>query len=263
MNMSFYDRARRGLPIDDALIIDCHDHIGFMQNFHISSNTAEGMLESMDALGIDSVCVAAHASIGPDYRYGNDIVIDAISRYPGRFYGYVTVNPNYEDDMGNELDRCFAIPGFIGIKLHPDLHGSAIDNKNYRMAYETADERRCPILIHVWGKSEVAVVDRLAGQYPDARFIMGHAGGDVSGMTDAIDVVNRHNNVYADLAISFAFEGNVEWLVGEMGAGKILFGTDMPFIDPRSAVARVAMAEISDDDKRAVFGLNMKKLAGI
>jgi len=93
-----------------------------------------------------------------------------------------------------------------------------------------------------------------------AQFIMGHAGGEIRAMEDAVDVVNRHDNVYVDLAFSNPFEGNVEWFVKEMGSKKVLFGSDMPFYDPRPTFGRVAMSDISLEEKKDVFGLNMKKL---
>lgn len=258
--MDITEQARRGLPLDDILIIDCHCHMGYWQHFNVPCGNAEGMLASMDALGIDKACVAAHSSIGPDYIYGNDMVMEAVKKYPGRFIGYVTVNPNYPEDMKHELDRCFAVSGMRGIKLHPACHGCPIDYKNYRIAYETADNRKCPVLIHVWGKIAVEVVDRLAGDYPNAGFIMGHGGADIDAMEAAIDVVSRRDNVYVDLAISRVRESNVEWLVKEMGSKKILYGSDMPFFDPRPAFGRVAFANISDEEKKDIFALNMNAL---
>lgn len=261
--MNIYEKARKGLALDETTVIDCHCHIGFWYNFHAPRNNAEGMLESMDALGVDTACVTAHSSIGPDYRFGNDIVMDAVQRYPGRFLGYATVNPNYADDMKNELGRCLQVEGMKGIKLHPSMHGCPIDYKNYHTAYETAEEKGYPVLIHVWGLDDVMKVDKLAGQYPNAKFIMGHAGAEIPAMAYAVDVVARCANAYVDLALSMVYEGNVEWLVREMGSHKVLYGSDMPFFDPRPAFGRVVMADMSDEDKRNVLGLNMKRLLGV
>ena len=258
--MEIVEKGRRGIPLEDILIIDCHCHMGYWHNFNVPCGSAEGMLASMDTLGIDIACVTAHSSIGPDYKYGNNMVIEAAKKYPGRFVGYATINPNYPGDMQNELDRCFANPGIKGIKLHPSCHGCPIDYKNYHTVYEIADEKQCPVLIHVWGSSDVAAVDRLAGQYPGARFVMGHAGAEVRAMENAIDVVNRRGNVYVDLAISQVREGNVEWLVKAMGSKKVLYGSDMPFFDPRPAFGRVAFADIGDEQKKDVFGRNMERL---
>lgn len=260
---NIYERARQGLPLENILIIDCHNHLGAWKAFNIPNNSAEGMLAGMDALGIDKACLTAHASIGPDYIYGNNLVIDALKHYPDRFIGYTTVNPNYEEDMKNELNRCFKMQGMRGIKLHPSCHGAPIDDKRYQIAFEAADEKGCPVLIHVWGKADVAAIDRLSSQYPRAQFIMGHAGAEIKAMEDAINVVNRRDNVSMDLALSHTYQGNVEWFVHEAGSKKVLFGTDMPFFDPRPAFGRVAMADISENEKKDIFGLNMQRLLGL
>lgn len=257
------EKAMRGLPLDGIDIIDCHCHMGYYHVFNAPHNTKEGLLESMDSLGIDYACVTAHASIGPDYRHGNDMVKEAVTVHPDRFFGYVTVNPNFPEDMQNELDRCFDVPGFIGIKTHPACHGQPIDYKNYRAAFETADKKGCPFLIHTWGAANVVTVSKLADDYTNIIFIIGHGGADTPGFEKAIEVVASRKNLYIDVAISNVREGNVEWLVKEMGSKKILFGSDMPFFDPRPAFGRVAFADISENEKKDIFGLNMKAILKI
>lgn len=260
MNGSIYETARKGLPLKDILVIDGHCHIGPVTNFTAPANSAEGMLESMDALGIGIACISAHASIGPDYILGNDLVMKTVSTYPDRFVGYAVVNPNYPEDISCELERCFACSGMLAVKLHPSFHGSAIDNKNYSHVYEIADQRHLTVLIHTWGRAEIAAVDRISGEYPGANFIAGHSGGEIKAMEDTIELVNKRKNVFADLTLSVCFEGGVEWFVREMGADKVLFGSDTPFLDPKPSFGRVAMAEISDKDKEKILGLNMKRL---
>jgi len=254
------EALRRGKPLGDTLVIDCHCHIGTWRAFHVPAPDAAGMLKSMDALGIDTACLTAHAAIGPDVRRGNGIVKDAIIAHPGRFLGYVTLNPHYQDDMQAELDECFALAGFRGIKLHPGLHGVLPDDARYAPAYREADRRRCPVLIHTWGATDLQAVERMAREHGDAPLIMAHAGGSVPAMATAVEIVNRNVNVYIDTAFSLAFEGNIEWLTEEVGSGKILFGSDMPFFDPRIDFGRVAWAVIPETDKRNILGLNMKKL---
>ena len=106
-------------------------------------------------------------------------------------------------------------------------------------------------------------MDRLASEYPEATFIMAHAGGEIVTVERAVDIINRRENIYADIAVSESREGNVEWLVREIGSKKLLFGSDMPTMDPRGTFTRLAMAEISEDEKRDVFGLNMQKILKI
>ncbi|HBP38110.1 MAG TPA: hypothetical protein DD640_05110 [Clostridiales bacterium] len=260
---SIYERARKGQPLDDVCIIDSHSHIGSYHAFNAPHSDAEGMLESMDALGVDRVMITAHASIGPDFVYGNNLVIAALQKYPDRFWGYATLNPHYPGDLLSELDRCFAVPGMMGIKLHPSCHEVAIEHENYRPVYEYANQNHCPVLIHTWGVGQIQAIGRLAGQYPDIPFLIGHFGGDIAGMEESIRIINQHTHVYGDLALSIVREGNVEWLVENVGSGKVLYASDMPFFDPRSAFGRVALSKLTYEQKLDVFGLNMKRILGL
>jgi len=158
------EQAKEGLPLDDIFIIDSHCHMGYWHNFNVPENSAEGMLKSMDTLGINIACTTAHSSIGPNYKYGNDMVIDAVLKYPDRFVGYVTISPHYPEDIKNEMERCFSIPGMRGIKLHPSSHRCPIDYKNYHIVYNTADEMHYPVLIHVFSRGDVAIIDKLASE---------------------------------------------------------------------------------------------------
>jgi len=259
--MSIREMAIKGLPIDNVLIIDSHDHLGRWHDFYIpQGGTVEQMVSSMDNIGIDKICVTAHSSIGPDYIYGNNLVFEALRKFPDRVFGYVTVNPNYPEDMQHELDRCFANELFKGIKLHPALHGRAVDYTGYKAAYEEADKRGCPILIHIWGSDDLAKVESLSAVYTNAKFIMGHSGGDTTSMVIAAELINKRDNVYGDFAVSGKPEGNVEWFVKEVGSKKLLFGSDMPFYDPRPTFCRIALSNISEEAKMDILGLNMARL---
>lgn len=257
---SIAQKAKAGLPLSDAFVLDCHCHIGEWSNFNIPSGTAESMLASMDCTGTDTAIISAHSAIGPDFVYGNKLVMNTVKKYPQRFMGYVTINPNFPELIKSELERCFTLEGMIGIKLHPSLHGCSVDHRNYHEAYMTAVQKRCPVLVHVWGKSDVASIDRIAGQYPQAILIMGHTGGEPKAMEDAVDIIRKHENVYGDLALSAAFEGNVEWFMKEVGSKKILYGSDLPFLDPRPTLGRVALADISEEEKLDILGMNMKRI---
>ena len=262
--IDFSGKVKRGLPLDDILIIDSHCHLGLWAGFHGPKETAEDMMVNMDALGINMVCISSHAAIGPNYIYGNSLVIETVKKYPERFIGYVSINPNYPEGIKAEIDRCFKIPQMRGIKVHPDFHKCTLDYKYYHIAYEEANVRGCPVLMHTWGMNSLLAVDRVAGMYPKVNFIMGHAGGsDIRVMEKAIELVNKHSNLYLDLVLSMVYQGNVEWFVKETGSKKVLFGTDMPFFDASFNLGRIALAEISDSEKTDIFGLNMKMLLKI
>ena len=52
----------------------------------------------------------------------------------------------------------------------------------------------------------------------------------------------------------------IDALAAEVGAERMLFGTDIPFIDPRYTLGRVALANLSEEELRLILGENMARL---
>jgi len=52
----------------------------------------------------------------------------------------------------------------------------------------------------------------------------------------------------------------VERIVREVGAQRVLWGTDFPFLEPRYLVGRVARSALNDEAKRLVFGQSARRL---
>ena len=136
--------------LEGELVIDAHCHLGAYFNFHIPDNEAEGMVSVMDRLGIKTACISPHVGITPDFKLGNDMALEAVKKYPGRFFAYITLNPNYPEDIPAEIERCYQ-NGMRGFKIHPSLHGYPADGANLKQMWEFANEKSLPVLAHSWG----------------------------------------------------------------------------------------------------------------
>lgn len=251
----------RKFPPVESFVLDCHAHVGFWHNFFIPWPGPGGMVEVMDACGMDTACVTAHAAIGPDFRRGNDAVIEAVEKFPGYFKGYVTVNPGYEDELVKELERCFSHGSFIGIKIHPLTHQYSVAEGICVPVLEYADSRGLPILSHTWDSARM--LGRLSEKYRRAKFLVAHASSlcAVSG-EDYLGLARERDNVFLDTASSSAAYGTVERLVDKAGADKILFGTDFPFIEAAVQLGAILWADVGEDARRKILGGNMKRIIG-
>jgi len=251
----------KSAPTDYPLIVDAHCHMGAFRNFHIPHEDIDGMVQTMDSLGIDVAIVAAHAGISSDYRMGNDQVIDAASRYPGRVLGYCCINPNYPGEISAELDRCFRDPIFRGVKLHPELHGDyPLDGPNYRPVFEFAAERGVPVLSHSYfGGDGLQVFARIADDYPTVPLLLGHAGLDF-GIHHVVDVVRDHTNILLDLTGPLLWDGVLERLTAELGPERLVFGSDVPFVNPALQLGGCVLARLGHDDKEQILGRNAANL---
>jgi len=262
--LKLMETANRGLPIQ-ATVIDTHAHMGPYWNFHIPFNDAEGMIGSMDSLGIRSTLVCPHLSIGPDFRAGNDLTLQTVTRFPDRFMGAIGINPNYPDLVLPEIRRFADEPGMRAIKLHPSLHNYPAGGDAYREVYEEAARRNLPVTTHTWrGDKNCApsIYAEVALEYPETVFLLIHSGGDMNGIQEAIESARKSDNVYLDTSGSTTFH-MVERLYRGLGSKRILFGSDSPFIDPAAQLGKIIYAPIPDEAKLDIMGLNGMKLLGI
>ena len=220
-------------------VVDAHAHIGPWHNFRIAAPYVEGMLRTMDAAGVQEAWITADAAIGPDFRLGNALVADAVARYPQRFRGYVTVNPHEAQASRDELARRYD-DGWRLVKLHTGTHDHPADGPGYRPVWELAQERRLHLLSHSFPSAERLAA--LAATYPDVTILVGHAASSPAALPGLYAVCAAHPNVYLDLCGSLLWRGLLEQMVTGAGGGRILYGSDIPFIDPRPQLGRVAFA---------------------
>jgi len=90
--------------------------------------------------------------------------------------------------------------------------------------------------------------------------ILGHSGGRCEGHRAAVALARQHANVYLDLSGDCYGLGLVEYLVGQAGSDRVLYGSDMTWIDPRTQLGMVLDAEISEADKTRVLRENALRL---
>lgn len=239
-------------------IIDAHAHItSSWEELDIVRDVADS-IRLMDRYGIEISFSSDSRALRGDYVSANNRLLDAMARFPGRICGYAVANP-WDGQAGlDEIRRCLDA-GMSGIKLHISHNLLDYDHPRLLPYFELAVARGVPALIHCFdgGRS----VDRVAAQIPDAVVIMGHMGGP--NWPAGIAVAARHPNLYLEICCSCSEIGIVEEAVAAVGPERVLFGTDMPLLDPCSSLYKVYDAEIGEDAKALILGGNMARLAGV
>ena len=261
---SLLDQMLAGQPLD-CRIVDAHGHLGPNPNFHIPDHTPAAMVARMDRLGIDALCISSHTAIYSDFCAGNDETAAAVEAFPTRLIGAIVLNAHYPDEIDAELDRCLAHGGFRLIKLHSSLHKFRLDSEACEPVWRAAERRGLPVLVHSWAGSAdcgYPACDAVATRHPQVCLILGH-GLAPDGYPDACRLVEAHPNVYLDTATSLVSFGHIDYLVGRVGPERVLYGSDMPFIDPAPQVAKVVFARVSDEAKRKILGENAARLLGL
>ncbi|WP_084959176.1 amidohydrolase family protein [Thermoactinospora rubra] len=242
-------------PLRGVDVIDAHAHLGPYSRFYTPDPSAAAMVRVMDRCGVRRAVLSSTHGIELDARRGNEAAAAAVREFPDRLSAYIVLNPH--QDPEGELARWAGAPGMIGVKLHPDLHRYPLNGPRYRVAWEWAQQTGAPVLTHTWTGSDVddpALLGEVFERYPDVKVLAGHAGAVAEGFPKVIDLAARFPNLYLEICGSF-FTGR--WLarmVGELGAHRVIYGSDFPFIDLRYSIGRVLFAELSLADRRTVLG---------
>jgi len=235
------------------LIIDAHAHIGKLSPIDREVD-AEFIMKVINRLGVDKICVSSSKALFYNFFEGNQDVLKAVKQFPDRILGYSVINPRYGIKAMKEFERCIG-EGMIGLKLHGPLHMYPIDEPAVYPLIENAIKFKVPILIH----AEIDEINHLAEVFPEATIIMAHmgAGGDY---LNGLWIAKKHENIIVDTCSSTIDAGMVERAVEIIGADRIVYGSDIPWLDPYTQMAKVTTAKIKDEDKRLILGENMARL---
>ncbi|MGD9496770.1 MAG: amidohydrolase family protein [Armatimonadota bacterium] len=257
---------REGRPLTEEFVFDAHGHIahegsmGIARN-HLPYNDADGLVGTMDRLGIDRCIVSTWSGITDGDPWSNDITLRALERHPDRLLGYGTVNPRYPQQCRQEMERVFYSGAVVGYKPYPPRQQVPLTDARHRPMLEWADANGAPVLCHggMSGQGSVTPdqLDRLAPMYPGARFLLAHAGSNWTLAEALVPVSRRWGNVYAEITYTSIMYGLVEYLVRECGRDRVLFGTDCVMRDAAPQLGWVGWARIPLEDKRMVLGRNI------
>jgi uncharacterized protein len=245
--------------IDDTEIIDFHGHVGEWDIFDMHDD-ADKIIHAMDAGGIDRSCL--FNIFHPDGTTGNDQTAAFVSQHPDRFIGFAYVSPLMPERMVAELERAIDVLNFSAIKIYPPYVPWPMDEPVWDPIYQLANERGLAVITHT-GSEETCwpvLVGKVAARFPDANFVIGHSGNAEPYRTQAIEAAQQYENVYLETCSTFREPGVVERLVNEAGADRVLFGSDVPLMDPRTQLGKIITADITDDQKRLVLGANARRL---
>jgi predicted TIM-barrel fold metal-dependent hydrolase len=239
-------------------LFDAHTHVG--------QNDPDGMHQTPEELlaGLE-LAGARGAFVFPmqepsGYPPANDMVLEAARRSDGVLVPFCRVDPH--QDAVAEAERAIAA-GARGIKLHPRAEQFTLDHPRVRDLCAVAHEHTLPVLIHAGRGIPALGLDavELAGQFPNARLILAHAG--VSDLSWIWRVAPDHPNLLFDTA--WWMPADFEALFSLVPPGQIVFASDAPYGATAVSVAvqlRVALqAGLSPRQIRSIASEQALRLA--
>jgi hypothetical protein len=244
------------------MIIDFHCHIGKSKVFYpMESGGPADIVKVMDRRNIDKVVLFPAGQLRKPPRYYED-VLQAAKEFPDRFIPFFGANPKDERSV-EMLEMVVTKYGFKGLKFHTYSSGVAANDRLwvYPLA-EKARELKICFMVHsdpyITGTPwQVAL---LAMDFPDLPIVMAHMGFmDVVCNDAAIKMAKRCPNIYLETC-GVSSEAHIAKAVRELGAHRVMHGSDMPFHDPGFDIARIQYAPISEEEKKMVLGGSAQRL---
>lgn len=264
-------RSEEAAPLSqtfgDMRIWDAHSHLEALRG-----NTLERieiLVRHMDKLGVERLLLSQgfgqymYHPTPEQVRIENDRVMEAVRHFRDRAYGSLYLSPGNVDSSLQEFDRCIRDGPMVMIgELETDIrcNSPALDP-----LVERAISLNVPILQHTWtvssgngpGDSSPSDLVELAKRHPRGQFICGHTGGN---WELGIRAIRETKNICAEIAGSDPTSGFTEMAVRELGAERVVYGSDVGGRSFASQIAKVLGAEIPDSAKELILGGNLRRL---
>jgi uncharacterized protein len=168
----------------------------------------------------------------------NDLTAAFVAKHPDKLIGFMSVHPRDPKAL-EEMDRCYHDLGLRGMKMGCNFQNFDPNGEEAARVFRRAEEMGLPIVFHTgtcmvqfadldWGNARH--MDRVAMRFPRLKMVLAHMSHPWH--QDAITVIRKHPNVYADVSGLFyrpwqhynCMRLAWEWSVFH----KMLFASDYP-----------------------------------
>ena len=213
-------------------------------NMKPPSFTPEELFEHCRPAGVDRINLIQMSFYQDDHSY----MLDAMARYPDTFAGTGLLT-DVVSDSARPVERMIELAGqgmrAFRLTRRSGVEGAAwMDHPNYTALYRAAAERQL-ILSFLVNPPDLAEIDRLCGQFPEAPVIIDHlarirAGSDTSDEdTEALVRLAEHPRAFVKVGAFYALskEGApyldlmplIQRVVSAFGAERCMWESDCPF----------------------------------
>ena len=261
--------------------LHCHPE-GYRVPGQTLTEKVENLMEIASRVGIDRLCLFLRVPESVPEKE----TLQILTRYPKKLFGFLWMSLWQRNTAENIalMNRWIADGPMFGMKIAgPD---GVCSLPVYDPIFEHAARLKAVAYIHAWFKTGAVFSDlqaaeiaeppiaipggfptphestpinvaELARRRPEATLICGHIGGD---WELGFRAIRATRNVLAEIAGSFPTKGMVEMGVREIGADRILYGSDVGGRSFSSQLAKVHGAAIPDREKELIFSGNLHRI---
>lgn len=243
----------------------------FTGAFVLNYATTEKLLIDMNHNGISKAVIL---QINPPNKNSADIMEEIVTQNE-RLYTFGSIHP-FDENIDGKIKHYMNLH-IKGWKINPHVCGFSIDCKESFALIEKLSKTGLPILCcsglglpqdvlstYIPSKQTKKDVqnqrldkyESVLDTFPNTTFILAHSG--CFEFENMVHLLKNHQNVYTDISVQPA--GHIKTLIEKIGAERILFGTDYPFVTQAFSILSVLRATKNEDDRTFIFSKNAKRL---
>lgn len=247
-------------------IFDAHLHIpsdnGENFQWNLVTRNMPEFVAYLDKCGVRRGVISSSwsnkAQTPDDYRNGNREVAKYVERYKGRFRGSCVITPFRIDEALREIEHCHEQFGFVWLgEFCNYMTGYKYDTPDWAEVMKLATQRNLVLQIH----TNTREMRYLAENFPEATIVFPHLGSSRDDIFARIEIVAQHKNTCIELSGSgIERVGILEKAVKDIGADRVLYGSDFTINDPAGVISRVRNAFLTAEDREKILFRNVERL---
>jgi len=255
------------------MLIDVNAYLGYFAFRRLRHNTSDGLLRLMDRHGIDVAVVSSASAI--TYRNaqaGNEELADEVKGHEDRLVPFAVINPSYAG-WEYDLKVCREDFGMFGVRLYPRWHGYSLKEGCVSELVDAATELNMVVSVSVRVEDPrqrhwlldvpdvpLGEIAELVRACPDARFMILEGLGFTDSPFGRKDEGLPENYLLEISRLSALLRAEIKQLIGNVGVGRLAFGTGIPFKYPGPAILKLDVLDAGEEEKEAIRWRNAREM---
>jgi len=260
-----FSKEKLGQMNKKLKFIDCHTAIGkWSTKDQDHPWTIETMLKDMERCRIHGGLIFSNLAKELTPSFGNKHILEMCEKHPRLIPCWVTIPDQCGDYFSvNKLVQEMLDKKVRAVKIFPKLHNYLPDERTIGRLLDALEEARLPLLMDRGESDPLKVqidwedVGKICKRNPQLNFILHNVRWQ--GSRILMPLLQEFPNLHIEFS---AYQANriIEFLVDNIGANQLLFGTGMMEKSPGAAKAFLDYADISENDRRKIASENLTRL---
>jgi len=239
---------------------DCNCSVGRVAHPCLSDiSDAAGLRREMDRAGIEEALVFHTMARDAGPPLGNSLLMEAIRDVEGLHPVWVVL-PHHTGEIPppRELLKDMEEKGVRAVRIYPtkDYHSFSLAEWSCGELFGALEDARVPLMLDieiVWWEA----IQTILSNHPRLPVIATNVSYRHNRFV--YPLFEKYDNIHVETSRYYG-AGTFEDVVGRYGAGRILFGTNMPQYTGTAAVSMLTYAEIPPEAKEAIAGGTLRSL---